>query len=82
MRRTILLVSASILVLCVVHSLPAQLPAVPRGARVRVTFENGRAKQKWEIPSLNLSFTATMAGGSRTDCESWYLLLEPIDKTS
>ena len=48
----------------------------------RVTFENGRAKQRWEIPSLNLAFTATMAGGSRTDCESWYLLLEPIDKTS
>ena len=48
----------------------------------RVTFENGRAKQHWEIPSLNLAFTATLAGGSRTDCESWYLLLEPIDKTS
>ena len=48
----------------------------------RVAFENGRAKQRWEIPSLNLAFTATMAGGSRTDCESWYLLLEPIDKTS
>ena len=48
----------------------------------RVTFENGRAKQRWEIPSLNMAFTATMAGGSRTDCESWYLLLEPIDKTS
>jgi len=44
MRRTILLVSASILVLCVVHSLPAQLPAVPRGARVRVTFENASSK--------------------------------------
>ena len=48
----------------------------------RVAFENGRATQHWEIPSLNLTFTATMAGGSRTDCESWYLLLEPIDKTS
>jgi hypothetical protein len=48
----------------------------------RVTFENGRAKQRWEIPSLNLAFTATMAGGSRTDCESWYLLLEPLEKTS
>ena len=23
-----------------------------------------------------------LAGGSRTDCESWYILLEPIDKTS
>ena len=48
----------------------------------RVAFENGRATQRWEIPSLNLAFTATMAGGSRTDCESWYLLLEPLDKTS
>ena len=48
----------------------------------RVTFENGRAKQRWEIASLNLAFTATLAGGSRTDCESWYLLLEPLDKTS
>jgi hypothetical protein len=48
----------------------------------RVAFENGRAKQRWEIPSLNLAFTATMAGGSRTDCESWYVLLEPLEKTS
>lgn len=48
----------------------------------RVAFENGRAKQHWDVPSLNLSFTATMAGGSRTDCDSWYLLIEPIDKTS
>jgi hypothetical protein len=48
----------------------------------RVAFENGRAKQHWDVPLLNLSFTATMAGGSRTDCDSWYLLLEPIDKTS
>ncbi len=47
-----------------------------------ISFENGRAKQRWEIPSLNLAFTATMAGGSRTDCESWYLLLEPLEKTS
>ena len=44
MRRPILLVSASILVLCVVQSLPAQLPAVSRGARVRVTFENASSK--------------------------------------
>jgi hypothetical protein len=48
----------------------------------RVAFENGRAKQRWDIPALNLAFTVTMAGGSRTDCESWYILLEPIDKTS
>ena len=47
----------------------------------RVTFENGRAKQRWEIPVAERAFTATMAGESRTDCESWYILLEPIDKT-
>ena len=48
----------------------------------RVVMEAGRAKQQWEIPSLNLKFTATLAGGSRTDCESWFILLEPLEKTS
>ena len=48
----------------------------------RVVLEAGRAKQRWEIPSLNLAFTVTLAGGSRTDCESWYILLEPLEKTS
>jgi hypothetical protein len=41
-----------------------------------------RAKQRWEIPSLRLAFTVTLAGGSRTDCESWYIVLEPLEKTS
>jgi hypothetical protein len=41
-----------------------------------------RAKQRWEIPSLKLVFTVTLAGGSRTDCESWFIVLEPIEKTS
>ena len=45
-------------------------------------FVGGRAKQRWEIPSLNLVFTATLAGGSRTDCESWFILLEPLGKAS
>jgi hypothetical protein len=48
----------------------------------RVPLESGRAKQHWDIPSLQLSFTVTMAGGSRTDCESWFILLEPLEKTS
>ena len=47
-----------------------------------VPFEGGRAKQQWEIPSLNLVFTATLAGGSRTDCESWFILLAPPGQTS
>ena len=47
-----------------------------------VPLEANRAKQHWEIPSLNLSFTVTMSGGSRTDCESWFILLQPLEKTS
>ena len=40
----------------------------------RVALEAGRAKQRWEIPALNLVLTATLAGGSRMDCESWFKL--------
>ena len=48
----------------------------------RVPMEGGRAKQRWEIPSLNLAFTVARAGGSHTDCESWFIVLEPLDTTS
>jgi hypothetical protein len=48
----------------------------------RVPMESGRAKQHWDIRSLNVAFTVTMAGGSRTDCESWFILLEPLETTS
>jgi hypothetical protein len=47
-----------------------------------VPVEANRAKQRWEIPSLDLAFTVTLAGGSRTDCESWFILLEPLHKPS
>ncbi len=47
-----------------------------------VPLESGRAKRHWEVPSLNLSFTVTLAGGSRMDCESWFIVLEPLEKTS
>ena len=48
----------------------------------RVPMEGTRAKQRWDIKSLNLAFTVTLGGGSRTDCESWFIVLEPIEKTS
>lgn len=48
----------------------------------RVAMEGTRARQHWDVPSLNLSFTVTMGGGSTTDCESWYIVLEPLEKTS
>jgi len=52
------------------------------GPGYSVTMEASRAKQVWEVPSLNLKFTVTLAGGSRTDCDSWFILLEPLKKTS
>lgn len=41
-----------------------------------------RAGRHWEIPALKLAFTATMGGGSTSDCESWYIVLEPLEKHS
>ena len=48
----------------------------------RVLMEGGRARQRWEVPSLKVSLTVTLAGGSFSDCESWYVVLEPLEKTS
>ena len=48
----------------------------------RVSMEGSRAHHRWEVPSLKLAFTVTLGGGSTTDCESWYILLEPLDKPS
>ena len=48
----------------------------------RVLMEGGRARQHWDVPSLKVSLTVTLAGGSFSDCESWYVVLEPLDKTS
>jgi hypothetical protein len=48
----------------------------------RVPVDGVRARQRWEIPSLKLAMTVTLGGGSTTDCESWYVLLEPLDPTS
>lgn len=48
----------------------------------RVMLESGRAKHRWDVPSMNLTLTVTLAGGSRTDCESWFIVLSPLEKTS
>jgi len=40
------------------------------------------ASHEWKIPSLNLVFNVSLAGGSRSDCESWYILLAPLNKAS
>jgi hypothetical protein len=46
-----------------------------------VPMQGSRAQRRWEIPELKLAFTVTLGGGSRLDCESWYILLEPFEKT-
>ena len=48
----------------------------------RLDVEGNLASHEWRIPSLDLVFTVTLAGGSRSDCESWYVLLAPLKKTS
>jgi len=48
----------------------------------RVVMQGSRARQHWDIPALKLAFTVTLGGGSTTDCESWYIVLEPLEKTS
>jgi hypothetical protein len=48
----------------------------------RLDGDGNLAKHEWKIPSLSLVFTATLAGGSRGDCESWYILLAPLPTPS
>jgi hypothetical protein len=38
-------------------------------APYRIEVEGNLASYEWRIPSLNLEFTVTPAGGSRSDCE-------------
>jgi len=45
-------------------------------------LDGNLASHEWKIPSLNLVFSVTLAGGSRNDCESWYILLAPLSKPS
>lgn len=47
-----------------------------------VPLVDGRARKRWEVPALNLVFTVEMAGGSRMECESWFITLAPLEKTS
>jgi len=48
----------------------------------RLDVAQNLASHEWTIPSLGLVFTARLAGGSRSDCESWYILLAPVSRPS
>jgi len=40
----------------------------------------GSASQSWTVSDLAL--TVTLAGGSREDCESWWIVLRPVTDSS
>ena len=49
----------------------------------RVSMDNTyRAGRNWELPLLKLKLSVRLGGGSTAACESWYILLEPLEKTS
>jgi hypothetical protein len=48
----------------------------------RLVLRGAPAGHRWEVPSLDLAFSVSRGGGDRTDCENWFVLLEPLDRTS
>lgn len=49
----------------------------------RVTVDpTNRATRRWEIPSLTLAMTVSLGAASSGGCESWYVVVEPLEKTS
>ena len=60
------------------HELPENLL---KPFRVSTDGTN-RASRHWEIPALKLAFTVSLGGGSTSDCESWYIVLQPLKKPS
>jgi hypothetical protein len=42
-----------------------------------VAIEGNRARQEWEVGGLKLE--VTLAGGSRAECESWFVTLRRTD---
>jgi hypothetical protein len=45
-----------------------------------VDVVNGFGKHKWDVAGLRIE--ATLAGGSREECESWWVSMRRVDSTS
>ncbi len=45
-----------------------------------VELRANRAGQKWDVAGMRLE--VTLAGGSREECESWYVRLQPLNASS
>ena len=45
-----------------------------------VVIAQNRARQEWEVAGLHLE--VALAGGSRTECESWYIMLRRVEQPS
>lgn len=41
-----------------------------------------RAKRNWTVPSLGLTMSVVAAGGSREECESFWVRIDKMDATS
>lgn len=42
-----------------------------------VPMEGSRARHTWVVPSLGVTLTVSMGGGSLLSCDSWYVSLMP-----
>jgi hypothetical protein len=47
-----------------------------------VLASGNRASQAWSVPALGVAFSVSMAGEPQPGCESWFIVLTPLDKTS
>jgi hypothetical protein len=45
-----------------------------------IEISGNRARQTWDVAGMHLE--VALAGGSREDCESWFVLLKRADTTS
>ena len=51
-------------------------------SRTRCAMEGGRARQRWEIPSLEPGVHGERSPAARArDCDSWFIVLEPLTRT-
>ena len=45
-----------------------------------VPMEGSRARHTWTVPSLGVTLTVSMGGGSLLSCDSWYVSLTPLPR--
>lgn len=46
----------------------------------QVVLDNNLAGHEWKVPQLQLNIKVSLAGGSRDDCESWFVVMTSTNK--